>query len=161
MRNTPEVMIEQIERSYAKILRLYRSVPVATLIEPMLPNGWSVKDVLAHIAAWEWRCASLLDEVHDTDTPLKAEPDVDALNREIYLERRKWSWQEVEIDFWEAHKALLKAIRTLPPERLNDTIVQQSIAEETWQHYEEHMADLERWHRQVTNNKSVANAPGR
>jgi len=149
MKTTPDVIIEKIESSYANILRLYRSVPVAALIEPTLPNGWSVKDLLAHIAAWEWRCAFLLDEAHHTNAPLKAIPDVEALNREIYQERLEWSWTEAEVDFRNAHQALLKSIWDLPAERLNDPFIQQAIAEETWEHYAEHLPDLKRWHERV------------
>lgn len=152
MEITAEAIIEKIESRYNEIVRFYRSVPVTNLVEPTLPNGWSVKDMLAHIAAWEWRCAFLLDEVHDTDAPLKANPDVDALNRETYEERHEWSWEEVESDFRDAHQTLLKSIRQLPPQRLKDTIIQKSIAENTWQHYEEHLRDLQRWHKQVTSN---------
>ena len=153
METTLEATIEKIEKSYAQILRLYRSVPVTALIEPTLANGWSVKDTLAHIAAWEWRCASLLNAAHQTDVPLKAMPDVDALNREFYQERQEWSWAEVGDDFRQAHQALLAAIKELPPERLNDAIVQQAIAEETWEHYAEHLPHLERWHRRVTSSR--------
>lgn len=149
METTLEATIEKIEKSYAQILRLYRSVPVTALLEPTLANGWSVKDTLAHIAAWEWRCASLLNAAHQTDVPLKAMPDIDALNREFYQERQEWSWAEVGDDFRQAHQALLAAIKELPPERLNDAIVQQAIAEETWEHYAEHVPHLERWHKQV------------
>ncbi len=150
METTPATIIDQIERGYAQLVRLYRSVPIKELSEPILANGWSVKDTLAHIAAWEWRCASLLSESHRTDLPLKAIPDVDALNREFYQERQEWGWAEVEDDFRQAHQALIKAIRELPVERLTSAIVQQTIAEETWQHYAEHVSDLERWHKQVT-----------
>ena len=51
-----------------------------------------------------------------------------------------------------AHQALLEAIRQMPPERLNDEVVYQAIAVETWEHYTEHIPDLERWHKQVANN---------
>jgi hypothetical protein len=150
METTPEAVIEKIEHGYAQLVRLYRSVPVTALMESSLSNGWSVKDTLAHIAAWEWRCASLLNAAHQTNVPLKAMPDVDALNREFYKERQEWSWAEVEEDFRYAHQALLTAIKDLPPKRFNEAIVQQTIAEETWEHYAEHLPALERWHKQVT-----------
>jgi hypothetical protein len=146
---TAEAIIEKIESSYGAIVRLYRSVPVTALIESTLPNGWSVKDTLAHMAAWEWRCASLLNESHQTNALLKAIPDVDALNRESYQERQEWSWEEVETDFRQAHEALVAAIRALPNDRLEDAPVQQAIAENTWKHYAEHLPDLEKWHKQV------------
>lgn len=153
MEITAEAIIDKIESSYSQIVRLCHSVPVTELLEPVLSNGWSVKDTLAHLAAWEWRCVFLLREAYDTDTPFKASPDVEALNREIYQERQEWSWEEVENDFRGAHKALLTAIRGLPPQRLQAAIVQQSIAEETWEHYQEHLPDLERWHKRATRKK--------
>lgn len=149
MNSNPEAIIEKVENSYARIVRLYRSVPVTALIEPSMSNGWSVKDILTHIAAWERRCASLLNQSHQTDLPLRAKPDVAALNRETYLERQEWSWEEVETDFRQAHQILLEAIRTLPTGRLKDKIIQQSIAEETWEHYAEHLPELEQWHKRI------------
>ncbi|MEM7344436.1 MAG: maleylpyruvate isomerase N-terminal domain-containing protein [Chloroflexota bacterium] len=146
-------IIEKIEASYAKIVRLYRSVPVNTLLEPTLSNGWSVKDLLGHLAMWEWRCAGLLEQAHHSDLPLKAEPDVDALNREAYQERQELEWEEVEQDFRQAHAVLLTNIRAMPAERLQTQFVQDSIAGETWHHYEEHLPALEAWHKQVATQK--------
>ena len=150
--SSTESLIEKIEASYAGFTRLYRSVSVNKIIEPSLANGWSVKDVVAHLAVWEWRCASLLGESHSTNFPLQAEPDVEALNKEAYQERKAWNWEEAEYDARAAHQALLEAIRQMPPERLSDEVVVQAIAVETWEHYTEHIPDLERWHKQVANN---------
>jgi hypothetical protein len=149
---TAEAIIAKIENSYADIVRLYRSMPVTTVLEAGLPNGWSVKDVLAHIAAWDWRCASLLEASHGTDAPLQAEPEVDALNDETYREREGWGWEEVEYDFRAAHQAVLEAIRQLPAERLASDFVQESIAGETWEHYAEHLPDLQQWHKRIIDN---------
>ena len=83
--------------------------------------------------------------------PLQAEPDVEALNREILEERKDWGWEEVEDDARSAHRALLRTIRELPPHRLADPIVQQSIAVETWKHYSEHLPDLQNWRKAMEN----------
>lgn len=148
MEVTLEATLAKIEQGYSQLLHLYRSGPVTASIEPALANGWSVKDTLSHIAAWEWRCASLLNEAHQTDLPLKANPDIEALNQESYQERQGWSWSEVEADFRQAHAALISAIQELPPQRLSAAIVQQTIAVDTWEHYAKHLPDLERWHKQ-------------
>jgi len=153
MRTKTDEIIEKIQSSYSRILLLYRGGTVDELLEPVLANGWSVKDTLAHIAAWESRCAALLAEGRDSNAPLKATPDVEALNQEVFEERQRWSWAEVESEFLGAHKDLLEAIQSLPPDRLNDALVWESIAEETWQHYEEHLPDLEQWHEQVIQRK--------
>ena len=150
-----DTLIEKIERGHADIVRLYQSVPVYSLEETFFSNGWSVKDVVTHLAAWEWRCASILDESHNTNAFLKAEPDVDALNHEFHEERHQWDWEEVEYDFRAAHRALFDAIRKFPPERLIDDIVQQTIAVDTWEHYAKHLSDLEHWHNEVIRKKRV------
>jgi hypothetical protein len=152
MEITAEAISQRIENDYADIVRLYRSVPVTAVEEAGLPNGWSVKDVLAHIAAWDWRYASLLEAAHDTNAPLQAKPDIDALNRETYQERAGWGWEEVEYDFHAAHQSMIEAIRQFPAARLNDDFVQANIAEETWEHYAQHLPDLQRWHKRVTSN---------
>ena len=149
MDSSQKAIIQRIEEGYNKIVRLYLSVPVTALLEPFFMNGWSVKDLLTHIAAWEWRCEGLLHQSHDSNVPLQAQPDIDALNEEIYQEHKEWSWTEVDHDFREAHIALLAALRALPVERLNDPVMQQAIAVETWEHYEEHLPQLEDWHRQA------------
>ncbi len=141
-----EAFIASIEQKYAELSRIYRNVPPARLSDPDLTNGWSVKDVVAHIAAWEWRCASLLEASRDTDAPLLAEPAVDALNTEIYQERVNWSWVEVKFDAERAHQSLLAAIREFPPERLGHEVVYRTIVQETLEHYSEHLLDLRRWH---------------
>ena len=151
--NDHEALINRIEASYDNILRLYRSVPVTALLEPVFANGWSVKDLLAHIAAWEWRCAGMLTQALESNMPFHGSPDVDALNEEILQERKEWNWEDVNSDFREAHQALITAIRALPPERLDDEVVQKTIAEETWDHYEEHLPGLEFWHREVVTNR--------
>lgn len=149
MKRILEALIKRVETCHEAILSLCRDVPTEALTGPSLPNGWSVKDTLAHIAAWDWRCAAILSESYDSNTPLKVHPDVDALNHEIYEERQGWSWEEVDSDFRGAYRALVKAIRDLPPERLEDVVVRQSILEETCEHYQQHLPDLRLWRQQL------------
>ncbi len=142
-------VIERIDTSHNKLIRLYRSVPITSLLEPYFLNGWSVKDILTHIAAWEWRCAGMLQQAHETNMPFQGSPDVDALNEEIYLERKEWNWEDVDGDFREAHQEVIEAIKALSPHRLEDPAVIRHIAVNTWEHYDEHLSALELWHQQV------------
>jgi hypothetical protein len=155
MTMTAEAIINKIEKCFQDVWQLWGDVPEAVLVEPTLSNGWSVKDSVAHLAAWDRRYAELLEVAHNTDVPLRTHPAVDALNLEIYQERLGWSWQEVELTFQEAHEALIGAIRALPPDRLASQFVQDSIAEETWEHYEQHIDELRKWRQQVVSRNGV------
>jgi len=155
MKMTTKAIINKIEKSFQNTWQLCQNVPPAALIEPTLSSGWSVKDTIAHLAAWDWRCAELLGVAHNTDVPFKAHPAVDALNLEIYQERRNWTWEQVELTFREAHEALIEAIQALPSDRLADEFVQRSIAEETWEHYEQHIDELRKWRQQVVTRNGV------
>jgi uncharacterized damage-inducible protein DinB len=150
-----EAIIKDIDSCFETISSLTADVSEEALSAPAMPNGWSVKDTVAHIAAWDWRCAALLNESYDTNTPLKAHPDVDALNEEIYQERKHWRWAKVKRDFREANRALIEAIRSLPPERLQDDVIQQSISEETCEHYYQHIPDLKKWREEMVDKQAL------
>lgn len=145
-RTPNESILEKIEESYTNLVRLYRTAPASWLVIPIMSNGWSVKDIVAHVAAWEWRCAALLEQADVSNTPLQAEPDVDALNYETFEERKNWGWEEVKDDARAAHRALLKAIKQMPAQRLTDPVVYNAIAAETWEHYAEHLPTVQAWH---------------
>ena len=66
---------------------------------------------------------------------------------------RDWSWAEVEIDFQGARRALLRAIRELPADRLEDAVIRESIAEETCEHYQQHIPELEQWRAQLVDSR--------
>ncbi|MCB0192616.1 MAG: ClbS/DfsB family four-helix bundle protein [Anaerolineae bacterium] len=145
MDTTTEITIERIKSGYTNILNLCREIHTASLESPSFADGWSIKDTLANISAWVWRCAILLDHSHHTNGPLAASPDVEGLNHEFYIERKDWSWYEVESDFRQSHRALLKAIRQMPPSRLTNPLAQELVALNTWQHYARYIPKLEAW----------------
>jgi hypothetical protein len=147
---TLKLPLVKFQECYEKIIQICQDAPVAAIIEPIQPDGWSIKDILAHLAAWNWRCASLVDAARNTDWPLKAEPDVAGLTQEFYRERQHWSWPEVEIDFCRAHQALMRTLQELPPERQDNPLILRTVAEEALKYYLNYLPRLEHWHREVT-----------
>jgi uncharacterized damage-inducible protein DinB len=144
---TTQTLLAEISTARQKLMTVCQSLPVTALEIPRLSNAWSVKDVLAHLAAWEeWATRSLALAVQD-DSPLLESIDVDAINETIYQERLDWSWAEVEVAFDAAHKDLVEVIAKLEPTRLKSEAVRQAIWENTVEHYAEHLPDLQRWQR--------------
>ena len=140
---TPEIITMQVEGHYLKILNSCEQYPVADLTVPTLPNGWSVKDALALVAAWTWRCAALLNQARDSDQLLQGKPDVPGLTDEFHQERCNWCWSEVKTDFLLAQQALLEAIAYLPPTRLQDSLIQRTLSQEIWERHAQYIPYLE------------------
>lgn len=53
LRGWREQAIRRMTRSRDATLRFLAGVPEAELVRSRTQGGWSVKDILAHIAAWE------------------------------------------------------------------------------------------------------------
>jgi len=107
-----------------------------------LPNGWTYKDLVGHIAAWEeygergirdWR-AGRFAEMSDAD--------VDAFNaREV--ENRKLVGAEAILDELDtAHRRLVEIARTLTEDELRERIPLSLVAWDTYLHYPDHAQDL-------------------
>ncbi|MCB0175388.1 MAG: ClbS/DfsB family four-helix bundle protein [Anaerolineae bacterium] len=130
-----EPVIEKITHDFLKLLQIYHATPVETLQACSQDGEWAIKDTFAVVSAWVWRCAALLEAAHISNGPLLAEPDVDGLNQEFYNNRQNWTCIDVEVDFCKSHQALLAVLKQLPPERLADKAILETIATQIHQRH--------------------------
>jgi hypothetical protein len=110
---------------------------------------WSVKDILAHMAAWLREGATALESLarSEADTPGGTESgDVDARNARFVEQRRGASVVEVETELYLAREALVQAMRSLPPERFAEGEAARDIVyEEGIDHFGEHAQQIFEW----------------
>jgi hypothetical protein len=120
---------------------------------PLLPNGWSVKDVVAHIGFWEGRIAGLYETLRAGEVPEGAVDlsTVDELNNHVYQENQLIPWGIAQVNEKEAYLALLSVAENAPdddlfnPDRFpwtQGTPFLQYIIENTYEHYNDHLPDL-------------------
>jgi hypothetical protein len=128
-------------------------VPTDEMTEPNLDNGWSIKDMLAHIGFWEGRAADLLNTLQQGQTP-DGEREIDRLNARVYAEHQAQPLNEVVK--WERsqYDNLLDEIENsseadlFNPNRFAWTegvAFYEWIAGNTYGHYDEHLAALRKW----------------
>jgi hypothetical protein len=110
------------------------------------PEGWAVRDVLWHVAAWSRDTARVLREMRDgtwdgTDPSL--EPGwTDRVNAEWFARSRSMPVGAVRVEWLAARRGLLEAFAEL--EEL--TAEADEWFEETGPtHYAKHVEDLEAW----------------
>ena len=107
------------------------------------PDGWSLKDVIAHIAAWQRYSAERLAALGRGEPdpgPPAAEDDFNTGAREASLSR---SWEEVRAEAERAHRGFVATIEAVPEDTFarNEGLGAFVVAANGAEHYEEHLPD--------------------
>lgn len=153
-------LLNTIQAEYAQFELLVTPLSEAQICTPPIEGEWSVKDIMAHIAAWEQICTRWLEEVVRGVTPQPSERlDVES-NERIYREHRDRSLAEVQELFHHAHQQFLHQVnllaQTFSEEDLNtphrfawteawpgSTLIA-VIADNSYEHYYDHAQMIRR-----------------
>jgi hypothetical protein len=151
--NKDELLIA-IKRDRTALDGLVERVPDNRMTEPALVGGWSVKDVLAHITAWEQLCLKWIKENKREELTWGGDNNqqVDTLNAKLYAENLDRPLKAVREQSKHSYDQMLAAVEWLSDQ---DLAAKPSWAPgaETWQiisansddHYREHIEQLARW----------------
>lgn len=113
---------------------------------------WSVKDTVAHIAAWDTEAAKRLELIasgRESEIVDYGEAEIDEWNARAVAQRRDARWDEVLAELYEARDRLLEALRSLPDERVAATDSRFPVAEWltqwTREHDAQHASEILAW----------------
>jgi uncharacterized damage-inducible protein DinB len=160
-RNKAE-LLERIEADRNALLKRLAALDEARFVAPLARGGWSVKDHVAHIAAWERYLAALLTGANRwTEMGLTGAPDqaeADFINETIYERNKDLSARQVYAAWDAAHRQVLDALAQMSdddlmrpfsdyvPEAAGEGVSDPVVAwvnGNTWGHYAEHEGWLE------------------
>ncbi|HEU5103920.1 MAG TPA: ClbS/DfsB family four-helix bundle protein [Roseiflexaceae bacterium] len=157
--STKAELLERIHSSYAALERTIGQLKQEHMTTP-IDGSWSAKDLLAHIAAWQqvmlqfhvggkpFEQVTRLENVPYGPTP------VDQINEAFYARDKDLPLAEVLQTFRAGHQQLLDTLETMseaellkhytPPGRTNGGRLLDWVAGDSYDHYDEHRATLER-----------------
>jgi uncharacterized damage-inducible protein DinB len=137
-------LLDHYRQSRAELLALLEGLAPADLVEPSL-DGWSVKDHLAHLAAWDdIRAAEVARISAGYESAWKLGPELDeALNRVLYEARRNLSLEQVRWEFEASRERLLAAIAAATSRGLDPSLYGEAPVRSG--HEPEHTGWLRRW----------------
>jgi hypothetical protein len=127
------------------------------LEQPGVVESWSIKDLLGHIAYWAQQAAENLqliaagraDEVRRPSD----EKAMDEWNEREWRVRRERPLSDVREEWLDSFQGAMQALAALPPERLEERLkgytALKLFAEDTYEHYKEHLAHLTAWRREL------------
>ena len=117
-------LVADIEGAHGNLLALLRSVPLARYGEPgVWGDGWSVKDLVAHLTAWHglflrWYEEGQAGKKPEIPAPGYKYSEIGKLNRAIWREHREESVQAVMEGFESSYVRVLKLARSLSEPQL-------------------------------------------
>src|SRR6266511_4124253 len=127
---------------------------------------WSIKDILAHILAYEQYIADRMNEIQHGETyiPCKTQNALDAFldefgypdfgsplldddgpNAWVAEKYQNVSLEDVIAQEIQAFASIISSLEKMPEEMMNRHHLYDRIANNTFQHYREHIADIKRW----------------
>jgi len=147
-------LLAQIREERQQLDALLAGLGPEQFLEPGACGEWSIKDILAHISAWEQRMIRWT-EMHRKgqlpDVPLPW--DVDRMNAETYARLKDKPLRAVQKEFHQSYRAALDLVNRLSEAELK-TVYEKTwpmgplwsgVAENTAWHYREHREGLQEW----------------
>jgi uncharacterized protein (TIGR03083 family) len=148
-------MLDALRRERAAWEALLAQVPPQRLAEPGVDGDWSVKDVVAHIAFFEWEMVRLLETRSLAGASDLWGLPTDARNAAIYQQVRDRPLDAVLANSKQAYVRLLTAVGGLPDSALRDPTAFEGmppdwvpldiIAQNSTEHYAAHAQDIRAW----------------
>lgn len=148
---------EEIQAGRLLLDGILQRVDHARMLDPVLEGGRSVKDVIAHVTAWEQRLLGWLATAATGETPQLPAPgytwaELDEVNALSY-ERLKDQPLDATLASYSASLALIfAALAHLSEEDLNRQYFEteseslwQFFAANTYWHYREHAEEIAAW----------------
>ncbi len=120
-------------------------------------ESWSIKDLLGHIAFWAQQAAENLQLIavgraNEICRP-SDEKAVDEWNEREWRQRRDLPLSAVREEWLESFQGAMEALAGCPSEKLEEKIkgytALKLFAEDTYEHYKEHLAHLTAWRREL------------
>lgn len=118
MAMTKAELMASIERELGAMWAYLNGLTDAERVEIRNPDGWSAKDHLTHITAWEDSVIDFLTgqpryaRMQVSEAVYKSH-DFDAINKVIYELHRDETWEQVVRDFQSTHTELVNLLEPL------------------------------------------------
>jgi hypothetical protein len=136
-------LLEREASSWQALMAAVGRVPEVRRTEPGAVPGWSVADLVWHCGYWVDDAARKIERIA-AGTPEPDDPESvwQKTNDEIAEESKAMSWDEIVSRSEAAReriRSVLSSLSNVPP------AAESEFADETFDHYDEHAAEIERF----------------
>ena len=149
--------LRKMNRSRSATLDVLAKLTPAQIRRPKTQGKWAIRDVIAHIVAWEQEACKRLDmimqgkadQIHFYDS----KNDTDAFNARAVKRFREHTFPALLRQAEEVRKELVARVRSLPPEEIMNPAHHHPVSvwlpEFAWTHEESHRSRIYKFIRKV------------
>jgi hypothetical protein len=143
---TVKEMLARMDEGWAAFSHAVHALPAELLEAKLGEDGWTRKQMLAHIAVWHDLTTDRVAEVIETGRRPESPADEDAVNARAARTAVGRTNGEVILAMEESFRRLRREVARLTNEQLvaDELYAAAIIAGNTYGHYREHLADLDR-----------------
>lgn len=114
-------LLKDITAEHRRLEKNLSSLSAEDMLQPGVTGAWSVKDILAHLTAWEklflgWYSAGVQGSAPGILPVGMDRKVIDALNQQIYEKNRERSLEDVFTEFRATYQEIVTAIEAIPEE---------------------------------------------
>ncbi len=168
---TKDELIRKIESEWHKLQTALDGLTEEQMHQPGVVGEWSIKDVLAHLTAWQTRLISTMFKAERGLVPEATEvgPTVDQMNEKFYQEMKDRSFEQVWDDLDSSYYQLLGRLEAWKEKDLFDPLrfkwmrgepFERYIAGDSYEHYAEHAQQIHEWRKTVNNTAPLLGSAG-
>ncbi len=136
-------LLDREAASWDAFLTAVGRVPAERRTEIGAVPGWSVHDLVWHCGFWADDAARRIELIAaDRQEPERPEAVWQAMNDDVAEQSKAMSWEEVVARSEAARERIRAALESLPEP---SPAAASEFADETFEHYDEHTAEVERF----------------
>ncbi|MFX1513548.1 MAG: DinB family protein [Promethearchaeota archaeon] len=83
------------------------------MVDSSILSTWTVKDIIAHISAWNWEVIKQVKEVLSDKKPWYADMTMEEFNEKEVKKRQNWPLKRILNEWKDSHDELIKCIENL------------------------------------------------
>src|SRR5262245_9144536 len=134
------------ESAWLELLGVLESLTPEQMDRPgYYPEGWSVKDLMAHVASWQAEAGQVLEQIWNSTFEADTAP-TDEMNQRFFEANKDLPLPVVWAELYSSRTRMLVALNALP--ELTAEAVEWFV-ESGVEHYEEHLGRLREWAKEL------------
>jgi hypothetical protein len=108
-----EEVIKFFKDDHKKLVSVIEQLDKSWITERKVTESWSVKDIIAHISAWNWDIIRQIDDILVNRKPWYVDMREDSFNMREVQKRGKWSLDKILDEWHNSFEALISRMDAL------------------------------------------------